>query len=99
MLSLIGLIGVHHAYAADGHFWPESYYLGTLQARQALFEAGVYVYFKDFSIDSSSTQVLENSVRRWELTLPQAIEIVKRAFFDNANRIYNLKLEPRIVQM
>ena len=24
--------------AADGHFWPESYYLGSLQARQALFE-------------------------------------------------------------
>ena len=25
-------------FAADGHFWPESYYLGALQARQALFE-------------------------------------------------------------
>ncbi|KAJ8472931.1 hypothetical protein ONZ51_g8177 [Trametes cubensis] len=60
----------------DGHYWPESYYLGTLQARQALFE------------------VLESSIKRWELTLPQAISIVKGALFDNANRIYNLRLEP-----
>ncbi|RPD76968.1 hypothetical protein L226DRAFT_504889 [Lentinus tigrinus ALCF2SS1-7] len=64
-------------WSTDGHFWPESYYLGTLQARQALFE------------------VLESSIRKWELTLPQAIGIVKRAFFENANRIYNLGLEPQ----
>ncbi|EIW56717.1 uncharacterized protein TRAVEDRAFT_127334 [Trametes versicolor FP-101664 SS1] len=64
-------------WSTDGHYWPESYYLGTLQARQALFE------------------VLESSIRRWELTLPQAIGIVKRAFFENANRIYGLGLEPQ----
>ncbi|KAI0668915.1 amidohydrolase-domain-containing protein [Trametes maxima] len=63
-------------WSTDGHYWPESYYLGTLQARQALFE------------------VLESSVRKLELTLPQAIGIVKRALFENANRIYNLGLEP-----
>ena len=45
---------------------------------------------------SAVSQVLESSVRKWELTLPQAIGIVKRAFFENANRIYNLGLEPRI---
>ncbi|KAI0334155.1 amidohydrolase 2 [Cubamyces sp. BRFM 1775] len=66
-------------WSTDGHYWPESYYLGTLQARQALFE------------------VLESSIKRWELTLPQAISIVKGALFDNANRIYNLGLEPIIV--
>ncbi|KAI0742634.1 amidohydrolase-domain-containing protein [Daedaleopsis nitida] len=66
-------------WSTDGHFWPESYYLGTLQARQALFE------------------VLESSIRKWELTLPQAIGIVKRAFFENANRVYNLGLEPRVI--
>ena len=27
---------------ADGHFWPESYYLGTLQARQALYEVWLF---------------------------------------------------------
>ncbi|KAI0651348.1 amidohydrolase-domain-containing protein [Trametes meyenii] len=63
-------------WSTDGHYWPESYYLGTLQARQALYE------------------VLESSVRKLELTLPQAIGIVKRAFFENANRVYNLGLEP-----
>ncbi len=41
-------------------------------------------------------QVLESSIRKWELTLPQAVGIVKRAFFENANRIYNLGLEPRV---
>ena len=25
-------------FTADAHFWPESYYLGALQARQAIFE-------------------------------------------------------------
>ncbi|RDB19627.1 Protein fluG [Hypsizygus marmoreus] len=25
-------------WSTDGHFWPESYYLGTIQARQALYE-------------------------------------------------------------
>ena len=24
--------------AGDGHFWPESYYLGIVQARQALYD-------------------------------------------------------------
>ncbi|EJF59219.1 amidohydrolase-domain-containing protein [Dichomitus squalens] len=66
-------------WSTDGHFWPESYYLGSIQARQAMFE------------------VLESSIRKWELSLPQAIGIVKRAFFENANRIYNLGLEPRTV--
>ncbi|KAI0351678.1 hypothetical protein OH77DRAFT_1429514 [Trametes cingulata] len=64
-------------WSTDGHYWPESYYLGTVQARQALFE------------------VLEASIRKWELTLPQALGIVKRAFFENANRIYNLGLVPK----
>ncbi|KAH9856274.1 amidohydrolase-domain-containing protein [Lenzites betulinus] len=66
-------------WSTDGHYWPESYYLGSLQARQVLYE------------------VLESSVRRGELALPQAIGIVKRAFFENANRIYNLGLEPHII--
>ncbi|CDO70431.1 hypothetical protein BN946_scf184999.g72 [Trametes cinnabarina] len=64
-------------WSTDGHFWPESYYLGTLQARQALYE------------------VLESSVKRWELTPLQAVGIVKRALFDNANTLYNLGLEPQ----
>ncbi|KAI0632804.1 amidohydrolase-domain-containing protein [Trametes polyzona] len=65
-------------WSTDGHYWPESYYLGSLQARQALFE------------------VLESSVRKSELTVAQAIGIAKRAFFENANRIYNLGLEPQL---
>ncbi|TFY63911.1 hypothetical protein EVJ58_g2956 [Rhodofomes roseus] len=66
-------------WSTDGHFWPESYYLGTMQARQVLYE------------------VLESSVRRGELTLGQATSIVKSAFFDTANKVYNLGLLPHVV--
>lgn len=40
------------------------------------------------------TQVLSEFVRREELKEQQAIEIVRNALFHNANRIYNLGLEP-----
>ncbi|EMD35054.1 hypothetical protein CERSUDRAFT_116557 [Gelatoporia subvermispora B] len=66
-------------WSTDGHYWPESYYLGTIQAREVLF------------------QVLEVSMRREELTLAQATAIVTKAFFENANRIYNLGLTPVMV--
>jgi len=64
-------------WSTDGHWWPESYYLATVQARQVLYE------------------VLSDSVNREELTEKQAIEIVENALFHNANRIYNLGLEPQ----
>lgn len=41
---------------------------------------------------------MENSIRKLELTLPQAIGIVKRVFFENANNVYNLGLEPYFVR-
>ena len=40
-------------------------------------------------------QVLEASMRREELTLAQATSIVKSAFFDTANKVYNLGLLPQ----
>lgn len=43
-------------------------------------------------------QVMENSMRKLELTLPQAIGIVKRVFFENANNVYNLGLEPYFIR-
>ncbi|OSX56698.1 hypothetical protein POSPLADRAFT_1071895 [Postia placenta MAD-698-R-SB12] len=64
-------------WSTDGHFWPESYYLGTIQAREAVYN------------------VLEGSLRRGEMSLTQAINIAKGAFFENANRIYNLGLVPQ----
>ncbi|KAI9068837.1 amidohydrolase 2 [Trametes sanguinea] len=64
-------------WSTDGHFWPESYYLGTVQARQALYE------------------VLADSVKRGDLFLCQAVGIIKRALFDNANTLYKLGLEPQ----
>ncbi|PSR73001.1 hypothetical protein PHLCEN_2v11105 [Hermanssonia centrifuga] len=64
-------------WSTDGHWWPESYYLGTLQARETLWK------------------VLAETVHRQEMTEAQAIGVVKRAMFDNANRVYGLNLEPR----
>ncbi|KAJ7504468.1 amidohydrolase-domain-containing protein [Mycena galericulata] len=63
-------------WSTDGHWWPESYYLGTIQARQALYA------------------VLSNTVASGELTESDAVTIVQNALFNNANRIYNLGLEP-----
>ncbi|OCH91311.1 hypothetical protein OBBRIDRAFT_753306 [Obba rivulosa] len=66
-------------WSTDGHYWPESYYLGTLQAREVMY------------------QVLEASMRREELTLAQAISIVKNAFFETANKVYKLGLTPIVI--
>ncbi|KAJ7066706.1 amidohydrolase-domain-containing protein [Mycena amicta] len=63
-------------WSTDGHWWPESFYLGSLQAREALFE------------------VLAEARRRGEMTEDDAVNIVKNALFHNANRLYNLGLEP-----
>jgi len=65
-------------WSTDGHWWPESYYLGAIQAREALYD------------------VLSESVRNQELTEKQAVAVVQGALFHNANRVYNLGLEPHI---
>jgi hypothetical protein len=31
------------AHTGDGHWWPETYYLGSLQARRALSSVSIYV--------------------------------------------------------
>ncbi|CAL1697878.1 unnamed protein product [Somion occarium] len=63
-------------WSTDGHWWPESYYLGSIQARQTLFE------------------VLSESINRREMSESHAIAIIKRALFENANKLYNLNLQP-----
>lgn len=61
---------------ADGHWWPETYYLGTIQAREVLYD------------------VLAESVEKGSLSETQAVGVVQRALFHNANRLYKLGLEP-----
>lgn len=63
---------------ADGHWWPETYYLGTIQAREVLYE------------------VLGEAVERGDLSEAQAVGIVRRALFDNANKLYKLGLQPTL---
>ncbi|KAJ7890617.1 amidohydrolase 2 [Mycena olivaceomarginata] len=63
-------------WSTDGHWWPESFYLGSIQARQALYH------------------VLSESVALGELLENDAVTIVQNALFHNANKLYNLSLEP-----
>ncbi|KAG5338107.1 hypothetical protein C0989_008240 [Termitomyces sp. Mn162] len=65
-------------WSSDGHIRPESYYLGSIQAREALYE------------------VLSNIVRAGELSEAVAIDIVQKALFHNANRLYKLNLQPKV---
>ncbi|KAG1803165.1 amidohydrolase 2 [Suillus subaureus] len=61
-------------WSTDAAWWPERFYLATVQARQ----------------------VLAGFVGKGDLTEDQAVSIVKMAFFENANRIYMLGLQPNI---
>lgn len=61
---------------ADGHWMPETYVLGSIQAREAIYA------------------VLNGSVERRELTEARAVEMVKNMLFDNANKVYQLNLQP-----
>lgn len=79
---------------ADGHWWPESYYLGTRQAREALWKVGIIAFDLHGYSHHIRCQVLAESVAKQEMTELQAIHIVKGALFDNANRIYGLGLAP-----
>ena len=44
----------------------------------------------------SRRQILSTSVKAQEMTEAQAIGIVKRALFENANKLYNLGLTPHV---
>lgn len=66
-------------FSTDGHWWPETYYLGVKQGRQAMFD------------------VLSEYVSRDELSEREAVGIVERAFFHNANVLYKLGLQPLVV--
>jgi len=65
-------------WSTDGHWWPEVFYLGSVQARETLYD------------------VLSDSVQRGELTEGRAVEVVKNVLFGNANRVYELGLDPHL---
>lgn len=48
------------------------------------------------SLYSMYLQVLEEIVQSRELTEAEAVTIVQNALFHNANRVYNLGLEPHL---
>lgn len=47
---------------ADGHWWPESYYLGTIQARQALYEALADVVRHREITEVQAVQIVQNAL-------------------------------------
>ncbi|KAG1744379.1 amidohydrolase 2 [Suillus lakei] len=65
-------------WSTDAAWWPERFYLATVQAREVMYE------------------VLAGFVGKRDLTEDQAVSIVKMAFFENANRIYMLGLQPNV---
>lgn len=76
--------------------WPESFYLGTIQARQILYEVRALrmQHFFYHRTDLLLYKVLLENVKRGDLNEAQACSIAKRALFDTANRVYNLGLDP-----
>lgn len=84
--------------AADGHWWPETYYLGTIQAREALYEvrSSNLAYFSVTHLLLCNSQVLAETVAKEDLSENQAVSIVRNALFHNANKVYNLHLVPNI---
>ena len=46
------------------------------------------------SVTGFSHQVLSEFVQKGDMSERQAIDLTKKALFENANRVYNLGLEP-----
>ncbi|KAF8064167.1 amidohydrolase-domain-containing protein [Lyophyllum atratum] len=49
-------------WSTDGHFWPESYYLGTIQARQALFEVLSEIVHSGELSETAAVQIVQNAL-------------------------------------
>lgn len=73
----------------DGRWWPESYYLGILQAREALYDVSAKP--GDESTADNMLQTLSDSVLRGEMGEMEAIKIVERALYLNAAKLYHLE--------
>ena len=89
-------------HTGDGHWWPESYYLGSFQARRALSSVRIYLPICPpghagamLNAVVSICQVLQDAVKANELTEEEAARVAKNVLFHTANRVYRLRLEPR----
>lgn len=49
-------------WSTDGHWWPESFYLGTIQARQALYEALADVVRHKEITEAQAVQIVQNAL-------------------------------------
>jgi|SRR6267154_3330858 len=88
------------AHTGDGHWWPETYYLGSFQARRALSSVRIYdlSYWSRWGHAERTAvyfQVLQGAVKANELTEEEAAKVAKDILFHTANRVYDLRLEPQ----
>ncbi|KAJ7281628.1 amidohydrolase 2 [Mycena rebaudengoi] len=49
-------------FSTDGHWWPESYYLGTIQAREALFAVLSEIVASGELLQSEAVAIVENAL-------------------------------------
>ena len=69
---------------ADGHFWPETYYLGTLQAREALYDVLAESIESGSLTEAQAVQAVQralfhNANKLYHLGLTPDLEIGKQA--------------------
>ncbi|KAI5994360.1 amidohydrolase 2 [Pisolithus albus] len=82
-------------FSADGRWWPESFYLASIQSRQVLYDviAGNSYHNHNTHV---ARQVFADCIRREELTESEAAAIVEKMLFHNSNRLYGLGLTPKL---
>lgn len=72
----------------------ETFYLGSLQSRQVLYDVGLVSSLIRTPLTTASPQVLSDLVRQGDLSEPQACQIVEDMLFHNANVLYGLGWKP-----
>ncbi|KAI6035768.1 amidohydrolase 2 [Pisolithus marmoratus] len=82
-------------FSADACWWPETYYLGSVQSRQVLYDVIAGKHSTTITL-MFTHQVFADSIRREELTEGQAAAIVEKMLFHNSNRVYGLGLTPKL---
>ena len=51
---------------------------------------------QELTVTGFALQVLSEFLRKGDMSEKQAIDLTKKALFENANRVYNLDLEPAL---
>ncbi|KAF8272728.1 amidohydrolase 2 [Lactarius quietus] len=80
-------------WSSDGHWWPETYYLGSHQARQALSLVSALCWSSDEYVANGVAPGLAGSCKSRRTYSREAARVAKDILFHTANRVYLLGLE------